>query len=173
MLRRESTRQRNFSVGARVDVIGYRAKGIVRYYGKHKTDPKKGMVYAVELDRPIGKNNGTVKGEKYFECVDLHGVLVAKKKVQNPGTVKHKPKPTPTPDDMAEANLGDTVDDFDGDDFDDAGFDDDGFGNDFEDGAPAIGEDRDAPTDGDPPDNPGGDGDMEILDDDDFGGFDE
>ena len=47
------------------------------------------------------------------------------------------------------------------------------FGNDFEDGAPAIGEDRDAPTDGDPPDNPGGDGDMEILDDDDFGGFDE
>ena len=38
----------------------YRAKGIVRFYGKHMSDPKKGVVYGIELDRPVGRNNGTV-----------------------------------------------------------------------------------------------------------------
>jgi hypothetical protein len=29
----------------------------------------------VELDLPVGKNSGTVKGHKYFKCAPKHGVL--------------------------------------------------------------------------------------------------
>ena len=73
-------------------------------------------------------------------------MLVAKKKVQAPGTVDHGP--SPTPEEMAvEDNAGDTIDDdFDNDDFDNDGFDDDGFGDDNFD-APAIMEDADGLTD--------------------------
>lgn len=28
------------------------------------------------LDRPVGKNNGTVEGKFYFDCPDRHGMLV-------------------------------------------------------------------------------------------------
>lgn len=30
----------------------------------------------VVLDEPVGKNNGTVKGEAYFACEPKHGLLV-------------------------------------------------------------------------------------------------
>ena len=47
------------------------------------------------------------------------------------------------------------------------------FGDDnvVDDDAPAIMED--SPTDGDAPDDPGGDGDLDGAEDDTFGGFDE
>lgn len=30
----------------------------------------------VELDEPLGKNSGTIKGVAYFECQNNHGVMV-------------------------------------------------------------------------------------------------
>ena len=35
----------------------------------------------VELDKPIGKNNGTIKNHKYFTCKEKHGVLVVPWKI--------------------------------------------------------------------------------------------
>jgi hypothetical protein len=35
----------------------------------------------VELDRPIGLNNGTVDSHCYFKCTEKHGVLVVASKV--------------------------------------------------------------------------------------------
>ena len=66
-------------LGARVTVEGYDCPGTLRFFGEHaKTGlPRCG----VELDRPLGKNNGKVKGNVYFSCKEQHGVLVAPGKV--------------------------------------------------------------------------------------------
>ena len=37
---------------------------------------KPGYRCGVELDKPVGKNNGTVNGEYYFTCEPNHGLLV-------------------------------------------------------------------------------------------------
>lgn len=46
-------------VGKRVKVQGYSSEGVLRFFGKHHLT---GATRAgVELDDPVGKNNGTVK----------------------------------------------------------------------------------------------------------------
>ena len=50
------------------------ARGTVRYVGKAAFGT--GYWVGVQLDEPVGKHNGTVKGNKYFECMDKHGVFV-------------------------------------------------------------------------------------------------
>ena len=36
----------------------------------------KGEWCGVELDEPLGKNNGTIKGVSYFSCEHQHGIMV-------------------------------------------------------------------------------------------------
>lgn len=67
-------------IGERVTVIGYDCEGTLKFFGPHKTQP--GARAGVELDEPIGKNSGKVKGHRYFQCRPRHGVLVFPKKVQ-------------------------------------------------------------------------------------------
>jgi hypothetical protein len=66
-------------VGRRVKVEGYQCEGTLRFFGIHhsKGQPRCG----VELDKPDGKNNGTVSGHTYFSCKSKHGVLVVPRKV--------------------------------------------------------------------------------------------
>jgi len=66
-------------LGARVYVQGY-GMGVLRFYGRHQ-DPAKGIRAGVEMDLPVGRNNGTVGGYAYFICEPKHGVLVAARKV--------------------------------------------------------------------------------------------
>jgi hypothetical protein len=66
-------------IGERVVVQGYNSIGVLRFVGKHITTND--FRCGVEFDDAIGRNNGSVKGHKYFECKDLHGVLVAPYKV--------------------------------------------------------------------------------------------
>lgn len=73
-------------VGDRVKVQGYPTTGTVRFVGDHKQ--KGGMRYGVELDEPLGLNDGTIGGDKYFACSKPaptdgrhYGVLVAPSKV--------------------------------------------------------------------------------------------
>lgn len=67
-------------IGKRVFVEGYDSVGTLRFYGPHISKP--GMRCGVELDDPIGRNNGTVGDHQYFTCDDLKGVLVAPYKVK-------------------------------------------------------------------------------------------
>ena len=69
-------------VGSKVTVEGYACGGTVRYIGPHLLDPAKGNRVLVELDEPVGNNDGTVMGASY--CATLPrktGVLVAPDKV--------------------------------------------------------------------------------------------
>jgi hypothetical protein len=70
-------RRRKLKVGNRVSVAGY-GTGTVRYFGKHAH--KKHNRVGVELDQPVGLNNGTIDGHVYFVCEEGYGVLVVPSK---------------------------------------------------------------------------------------------
>lgn len=48
-------------------------QGVLRFFGRHKENGE--LRAGIELDVPIGKNNGTVGGNHYFTCADKHGFL--------------------------------------------------------------------------------------------------
>ncbi|KAF5880053.1 CAP-Gly domain-containing linker protein 4 isoform X2, partial [Clarias magur] len=66
-------------LGERVLVIGQRT-GVVRFYGKTRFAP--GIWLGIELDKPSGKNDGSVGGVKYFSCPPKHGVFAPPSRVQ-------------------------------------------------------------------------------------------
>ncbi|KAH7117927.1 CAP Gly-rich domain-containing protein [Dendryphion nanum] len=51
-------------------------RGTVSYLGPIPEIPGLGAWVGVTLDEPTGKNNGSVKGKKYFECGTNYGVFV-------------------------------------------------------------------------------------------------
>lgn len=46
----------------------------MEYYGE--TEFAEGIWVGINLDEPNGKNNGTVKGVRYFECQPNHGIFI-------------------------------------------------------------------------------------------------
>ncbi|KAI4883223.1 hypothetical protein NFI96_022606, partial [Prochilodus magdalenae] len=66
-------------LGERVLVVGQRT-GVVRFYGKTNFAP--GFWLGIELDKPSGKNDGSVAGVKYFSCPPKHGVFAPPSRVQ-------------------------------------------------------------------------------------------
>lgn len=61
-------------VGSRALVGTQQLKGTVRFVGS--TNFASGVWIGVELDTPQGRNDGSVKGVRYFECTALHGIFV-------------------------------------------------------------------------------------------------
>ena len=57
-------------IGSRVTVTGYDCSGTIRFVGKHATEKSKRV--GVELDEPIGKNNGSVK----VKCTRFHTIIL-------------------------------------------------------------------------------------------------
>ncbi|XP_051502580.1 CAP-Gly domain-containing linker protein 4-like isoform X4 [Myxocyprinus asiaticus] len=66
-------------LGERVLVVGQRT-GVVRFYGKTSFAP--GFWLGIELDKPSGKNDGSVRGVRYFSCPPKHGVFAPPSRVQ-------------------------------------------------------------------------------------------
>ncbi|KAM3849552.1 CAP-Gly domain-containing linker protein 4-like [Diretmus argenteus] len=66
-------------LGERVLVVGQRT-GVVQFYGKTSFAP--GLWLGIELDKPSGKNDGSVGGVKYFSCPPKHGVFAPPSRVQ-------------------------------------------------------------------------------------------
>jgi dynactin complex subunit len=46
-------------------------------------DPNGRTWIGVELTRPIGKHNGSVRGKKYFQAEEKHGTFVQPKQASN------------------------------------------------------------------------------------------
>ncbi|KAK3855462.1 hypothetical protein Pcinc_038141, partial [Petrolisthes cinctipes] len=66
------------SVGKRV-TVGGAEHGTLRYYGR--TAFASGEWCGVELERPVGKNDGSVDGVIYFSCRPGHGIFAPAAKV--------------------------------------------------------------------------------------------
>ncbi|XP_048830050.1 CAP-Gly domain-containing linker protein 4-like isoform X2 [Brienomyrus brachyistius] len=66
-------------LGERVLVVGQRT-GVVRFCGKTNFAP--GFWLGIELDKPSGKNDGSVGGVRYFTCPPKHGIFAPPSRVQ-------------------------------------------------------------------------------------------
>uniref|UniRef100_A0A8C2XNB3 Si:dkeyp-47f9.4 n=1 Tax=Cyclopterus lumpus TaxID=8103 RepID=A0A8C2XNB3_CYCLU len=67
-------------LGERVLVVGQRT-GVVQFCGKTSFAP--GLWLGIELDKPSGKNDGSVGGVRYFRCSPKHGVFAPSSRVQS------------------------------------------------------------------------------------------
>ncbi|NXL30514.1 CLIP4 protein, partial [Glaucidium brasilianum] len=67
------------NVGDRVLVVGQRT-GTVRFCGTTKFAP--GFWCGIELDKPHGKNDGSVGGVQYFSCLPRYGIFAPPSRVQ-------------------------------------------------------------------------------------------
>eukprot|EP00750_Incisomonas_marina_P011700 INCI16405.2.p1 GENE.INCI16405.2~~INCI16405.2.p1 ORF type:complete len:393 (+),score=41.55 INCI16405.2:102-1181(+) len=61
-------------VGSRVVAKGRYSDGVVRFIGT--TEFSAGEWIGVELDSPLGKHDGAVRGQRYFTCRPKHGVFL-------------------------------------------------------------------------------------------------
>uniref|UniRef100_A0A3P8WDN4 Si:dkeyp-47f9.4 n=1 Tax=Cynoglossus semilaevis TaxID=244447 RepID=A0A3P8WDN4_CYNSE len=66
-------------LGERVLVVGQRT-GVVQFCGKTSFAP--GLWLGIELDKPSGKNDGSVGGVRYFSCPPKHGIFAPPSHVQ-------------------------------------------------------------------------------------------
>ncbi|KAL2350429.1 tubulin-specific chaperone-like protein B [Cryomyces antarcticus] len=57
-------------------------RGTVRFVGAIPQIPGLGPWVGIALDEPSGKNDGSVKGERYFECAPNCGVFVRPERVE-------------------------------------------------------------------------------------------
>ena len=66
------------TVGSRVRLLpeSDARRGTVSYTGLVPEIPGIGAWVGVTLDEPTGKNDGSVKGKRYFECGSNYGVFV-------------------------------------------------------------------------------------------------
>ncbi|XP_034540285.1 CAP-Gly domain-containing linker protein 2 isoform X2 [Notolabrus celidotus] len=70
--------EKDLKVGDRV-LVGGSKMGVIRYMGE--TDFAKGEWCGVELDEPLGKNDGAVAGTRYFQCLQKFGLFAPIHKV--------------------------------------------------------------------------------------------
>lgn len=61
-------------IGQRVVLKDKGIQGTIQFVGK--TSFAIGTWVGVVLDHPVGKNNGTIRGQSYFTCADNHGMFV-------------------------------------------------------------------------------------------------
>ncbi|KAM5292239.1 CAP-Gly domain-containing linker protein 4 isoform 2-T2 [Ctenodactylus gundi] len=66
-------------LGDRVLVVGQRI-GTIRFFGTTNFAP--GYWYGVELEKPHGKNDGSVGGVQYFSCSPRYGIFAPPSRVQ-------------------------------------------------------------------------------------------
>ncbi|XP_014316044.1 CAP-Gly domain-containing linker protein 4 isoform X2 [Myotis lucifugus] len=66
-------------LGDRVLVVGQRM-GTIRFFGTTNFAP--GQWYGIELEKPHGKNDGSVGGVQYFSCSPRYGIFAPPSRVQ-------------------------------------------------------------------------------------------
>ncbi|KAI0692487.1 CAP Gly-rich domain-containing protein [Cytidiella melzeri] len=77
--------QVDIPIGSRCEVetteTDFHKRGTVRFVGQTKFGNGEGVWVGVEYDEPIGKNDGSVLGERYFTCKPKCGVFVRPERV--------------------------------------------------------------------------------------------
>merc|ERR1712159_405179 len=63
-------------VGQRCEVAPGAKRGEVMFVGKDAEGLFLGWWVGVKFDEPVGKNDGSVKGKRYFQCLPGYGGLV-------------------------------------------------------------------------------------------------
>ncbi|XP_022153874.1 tubulin-folding cofactor B [Momordica charantia] len=71
----------NIKVGDRCEVEPGEKRGVVKFVGRAESLAP-GFWVGVQYDEPLGKNDGMVKGIRYFDCPPLHGAMVRPDKVK-------------------------------------------------------------------------------------------
>ncbi|XP_053057038.1 CAP-Gly domain-containing linker protein 4 isoform X3 [Acinonyx jubatus] len=66
-------------LGDRVLVVGQRI-GVIKFFGTTNFAP--GYWYGIELEKPHGKNDGSVGGVQYFSCSPRYGIFAPPSRVQ-------------------------------------------------------------------------------------------
>nr|XP_045005378.1 CAP-Gly domain-containing linker protein 4 [Jaculus jaculus]XP_045005379.1 CAP-Gly domain-containing linker protein 4 [Jaculus jaculus] len=74
-----SSRQGELRLGDRVLVVGQRV-GTIKFFGTTNFAP--GHWYGIELEKPHGKNDGSVGGVQYFKCSPRYGIFAPPSRVQ-------------------------------------------------------------------------------------------
>lgn len=73
-------------IGSRCEVEstepGLHKRGTVRYVGPTDFGNSGGVWIGIEYDEPMGKNDGSVEGKRYFTCAPRFGVFVRADKVR-------------------------------------------------------------------------------------------
>lgn len=72
-------REQPLSLGTIVSISTPQGRGVVRFYGT--TSFQIGKWVGIELNEPIGKNDGSVQGVSYFTCRPNHGVFIRPSKI--------------------------------------------------------------------------------------------
>jgi len=57
-------------------------RGVVKYIGNVAEIPGTGAWVGVALDEPTGKNDGSVKETRYFQCPPCGGVFVRPERIE-------------------------------------------------------------------------------------------
>eukprot|EP01016_Furgasonia_blochmanni_P055210 TRINITY_DN919_c0_g1_i4.p1 TRINITY_DN919_c0_g1~~TRINITY_DN919_c0_g1_i4.p1 ORF type:complete len:190 (+),score=52.59 TRINITY_DN919_c0_g1_i4:511-1080(+) len=68
-------------VGDRCKLKEADVRGEVKFIGK-VPEIAEGYFVGVKLDEPMGKNNGSIKGTKYFDCPEKYGLIVRPDKIE-------------------------------------------------------------------------------------------
>ncbi|XP_023517149.1 tubulin-folding cofactor B [Cucurbita pepo subsp. pepo] len=71
----------NIKVADRCEVEPGKIRGSVKFVGRAESLAP-GFWVGVQYDEPLGKNDGMVKGIRYFDCPPLHGAMVRPDKVK-------------------------------------------------------------------------------------------
>jgi tubulin-folding cofactor B len=76
--------ERHIAVDARCRLLpdSDHRRGAVKFVGEIAEIPGVGAWVGVQLDEPTGKNDGSVKGTRYFECAANCGVFVRPERVE-------------------------------------------------------------------------------------------
>lgn len=69
---------RDATVGDRV-MLTDRRKGVVQFTGETKFAP--GLWFGIELEKPLGKNDGSIDGVRYFSCPPNFGLFAPASKI--------------------------------------------------------------------------------------------
>ncbi|XP_027205610.2 CAP-Gly domain-containing linker protein 4-like [Dermatophagoides pteronyssinus] len=111
---RSSINSEDVFIGSKVYLTDKKT-GIVRFMGPTKFAP--GIWYGIELTRPIGKNDGSVQGVRYFTCKQRFGIFVSFARiarVMSSSNSKNSPSHICSPHDISESEDSDISPNFSG-----------------------------------------------------------